>query len=226
MQDFSSQTVSYETSEEWSEYCFTCGRRSSREHLETSRTSGDTREHSRTSEDRREHSRTSGDSQEHSRTSEDTQEHSRRSEDRQEYLRITENTQEHSVDTWEREIMVESESSVSESPHFAIHIEGEESCSLYCRRVGNHACMLQKLASIIRANRKATSAETTKEKAEGEVNAGEEASEQESGASAVICREYRDVSVQTEGAVTPIEEFSEKDFEIYYNEERSPSWFV
>ena len=128
-----------------------------------------------------------------------------------------------------------------------IHIEGDEKCSLLCRRVGNHTCILKKLASIIQANRRATtgdrgattsSAEQEAEEPETSENVDTDRdapkSEEDAelrgdslGSEASDVRERCDVSVQTEGAILPtdFEVFSEKDFEIYYDGQSSP-WFV
>lgn len=155
------------------------------------------------------------------------------------------------MDEWEQEAVVrrESSSTTSEGAHLTIHIEGDENCTLFCGRVGDHTCMLQKLASIMQANRRATadsgattsrsaekddahessrSSKTTPDGAEEEAEMESREDSQENGASVVIGGDHCDASVQTEGDIfaTDLEAFSENDFEIYYDGKSSPYWFV
>ena len=223
--DFSAQTEFGENAtDEEPVLCSSCGGRQ------------DTREHP----DTREHRDT--------REPQETREHRDSRGDQETWENLE--TWEHSgttVDEGEQEGVVESGSSSAGEPHLVIHIEGDEKCSLLCRRVGNHTCILKKLASIIRANRRATtgdrgattsSAEQEAEEPETSENVDTDRdapkSEEDAelrgdslGSEASDVRERCDVSVQTEGAILPtdFEVFSEKDFEIYYDGQSSP-WFV
>ena len=143
---------------------------------------------------------------------------------------------------WQQDVVIETESSteVPEGAHFSIRLDGDEKCLLYCRRSGKHACALEKLASIIEAHRKAATSSTqaggvqahtseTDENVETVEAANEEGAETiEAGTSNVIGPQRCDVGVQTDGALLPadFEVFSDKDFEIYYDEQKSPCWFV
>ena len=158
------------------------------------------------------------------------------------YERSTRESSEHSSTAskeWQQDVVIESESSVEvpEGAHFSIRIDGDEKCLLYCRRSGKHACALEKLASIIEAHRKATTSSTQAEGAQahasGSVETVESASEEgagatEAGTSDATGLHCCDVGVQTDGALLPadFEVFSDKDFEIYYDEQKSPCWFV
>jgi hypothetical protein len=133
---------------------------------------------------------------------------------------------------WQQDLIIESESSseMPEGAHFSIRIDGDEKCLLYCRRTGQHSCALQKLASIIEAQRKAATssnqAASMQAQSTGTVEESEE--REEAGTSYVIGPRRCDVSVQTDGALLPadFEVFNEKDFEIYYDTQKSPRWFV
>lgn len=140
---------------------------------------------------------------------------------------------------WQQGVVIESESSVEvpEGAHFSIGIDGDEKCLLYCRRSGKHACALEKLASIIEAHKKAATSSTQAEGAQAHasesVETVESASEEgagatEAGTSDATGLQRCDVGVQTDGALLPadFEVFSDKDFEIYYDEQKSPCWFV
>ena len=161
------------------------------------------------------------------------------------YERSTRETSEYSSTSqeWQQDVVIESESSteVPEGAHFSIRIDGDEKCLLYCRRSGKHACALEKLALIIKAQRKAAtsgdqgahSSEIDAEIVENVETVGnleadnEESGEHmEAGASDVIGPQCCDVSVQTDGALLPtdFEVFNEKDFEIYYDQQSC--WFV
>ena len=155
------------------------------------------------------------------------------------YEKTTRETSEYVSSTsheWERDVVIESESSteVPEGAHFTLRIDGDEKCLLYCRRSGQHACALQKLASIIEAHRKATTSRTQAEDVQAQSSEMDENAEivgedgeGEAGTSDVIGPQRCDVSVQTDGTLLPadFEVFSDKDFEIYYDEQKSP-WFV
>ena len=155
------------------------------------------------------------------------------------YERSTQEISEHSSTTsleWQENLVIESESSseLPEGAHFSIRIDGDEKCLLYCRRTGHHSCALQKLASIIEAQRKAatsnnqaTSAQAQSSETVENLEAANEESG-EAGISGVIGPLRCDVSVQTDGTLLPadFEAFSEKDFEIYYDVQKSPRWFV
>lgn len=146
---------------------------------------------------------------------------------------------------WQQDVVIESESSTEgpEGVHFSIRLDGDEKCLLYCRRSGKHTCALEKLASIIEAHRKAATSSTqaggvqahTSEIDENAENvetveaASEEGAEAtEAGTSDVSGPQRCDIGVQTDGALLPadFEVFSDKDFEIYYDEQKSPCWFV
>lgn len=170
---------------------------------------------------------------------------------REEYSekRSTRETSEYSNTTtseeWQKDVVIDSEcSEVPEGAHFSIRIDGDEKCLLYCRRTGNHVCALQKLASIIKAQRQATTsssgaasdmqahlsgADQDSESAENVEHGGEESGEgEEAGTGDATGPQRCDVSVQTDSALLPadFEVFSDKDFEIYYDEQKSPCWFV
>ena len=133
---------------------------------------------------------------------------------------------------WQQDLIIESESSseMPEGAHFSIRIDGDEKCLLYCRRTGQHSCALQKLASIIEAQRKAATSSNQAASMQAQSSGTDEESEEreEAGTSYVIGPQRCDVSVQTDGALLPadFEVFNEKDFEIYYDTQKSPRWFV
>jgi hypothetical protein len=133
---------------------------------------------------------------------------------------------------WQQDLIIESESSseMPEGAHFSIRIDGDEKCLLYCRRTGQHSCALQKLASIIEAQRKAATSSNQAVSMQAQSSGTDEESEEreEAGTSYVIGPQRCDVSVQTDGALLPadFEVFNEKDFEIYYDTQKSPRWFV
>ncbi|XP_028393857.1 uncharacterized protein LOC114518127 isoform X2 [Dendronephthya gigantea] len=161
--------------------------------------------------------------------------------------RSTRETSEYSSTTtseeWQKDVVIDPESSEApEGAHFSIRIDGDEKCLLYCRRTGNHACALQKLASIIKAQRQATissseaacemqahssGADQDTEIPESAKRGREESGEdEEAGTSDATGPQRCDVSVQTDSALLPadFEVFNDKDFEIYYDEQKSPRW--